>query len=91
MTNYDVIKSPIITEKSSSLDALGYKVFKVDVKANKFQIKQAVESIFKVKVLEVRTVNVKPKKKRVGRRVGYRQKYKKAMVKLAPGSTLNID
>lgn len=91
MTVYDIIKSPIITEKSNSLDTLGYKVFKVDVNANKFQIKQAIETIFKVKVAEVRTINVKPKKKRVGRRVGYRQKYKKAMVKLAEGSTLNID
>lgn len=91
MTNYDIIKSPIITEKSNDLDALSYKVFKVDPRANKFQIKKAVEEIFNVKVLEVKTINVKPKKKRVGRRVGYRQKYKKAMVKLAEGSTLNID
>lgn len=90
MTNYDIIKCPIITEKSNDLDTLGYKVFKVDPKANKFQIKQAVESIFNVKVVEVRTINVKPKKKRAGKRVGYRQKYKKAMVKLAEGNTLDI-
>ena len=68
MSNYiDVIKAPIITEKSSDLAKNNVIVFSVDVKANKTQIKQAVEKIFNVKVEKVNTVNVKPKKKRVGR------------------------
>ena len=62
MSNYrDVIKAPIITEKSSDLAKNNTIVFSVDVKANKTQIKQAVEKIFNVKVEKVNTVNVKPK------------------------------
>lgn len=93
MTNhYDVIIAPIITEKTSALEASSnVKVFKVAYSANKTQIKQAVEAIFKVKVDSVNTINVKPKKKRVGKRTGYRQKYKKAIITLADGNTLKID
>lgn len=92
MSNYrDVIKAPIITEKSSDLAQNNNTiVFSVDVKANKTQIKQAVEKIFNVKVEKVNTVNVKPKKKRVGRYVGKTSKVKKAIVKLSEGSSIEL-
>ena len=91
MNNYrDIIKAPIITEKSSALAADNVITFSVDVNANKTQIKQAVEKIFDVKVESVNTVNVKPKKKRVGRYVGKTNRVKKAIVKLAEGSSIEL-
>lgn len=92
MSNYhDIIIAPIITEKSTSLEQKGTYVFKVANKANKTEIKQAIEKIFGVKVVNVTTLNVHPKKKRVGRYTGMSNKYKKAYVKLAEGNTINID
>ena len=92
MNHYrEIIKAPIITEKSANIASDGQSyVFKVDVKANKTEIKQAIEKIFNVKVSEVRTINVKPKKKRVGRYTGMTSKYKKAIVKLAEGSSIEL-
>ena len=90
-SNYrDVIKAPIITEKSAALAPNNVITFSVDVNANKTQIKQAVEKIFDVKVESVNTVNVKPKKKRVGRYVGKTNRVKKAIVKLAEGSSIEL-
>ena len=92
MNNYrDIIKAPIITEKSSTLAANNVITFSVDVRANKTQIKQAIESIFNVKVDSVNTVNVKPKKKRVGRYTGKTNKVKKAIVKLQEGSSIELN
>ena len=93
MNNYrDIIKAPIITEKSADLDQNKNTItFSVDVKANKTQIKQAIENIFDVKVESVNTVNVHPKKRRVGKYTGMTNKYKKAIVKLAKGSTISFD
>lgn len=92
MSNYhDIIIAPIITEKSATLEQNGTYTFKVDIKANKTEIKQAIEKIFNVKVVNVTTVNVHPKKKRVGRYTGYTNKYKKAYVKLAEGNTISLD
>ena len=80
-SNYrDVIKAPIITEKSAALAQNNIITFSVDINANKTQIKQAVEKIF----------NVKPKKKRVGRYVGKTTRVKKAIVKLAEGSSIEL-
>ncbi len=92
MENYrDIIKAPIVTEKSANLaqNANTY-TFSVDTKANKTQIKQAIEAIFKVKVENVNTINVRPKKKRVGRYVGKTNKVKKAIVKLKEGSSIEL-
>lgn len=92
MNHYrDIIKAPIITEKTAAIaeDGKSY-VFKVDYKANKTEIKQAIEKIFNVKVESVNTINVKPKKKRVGRYTGMTSKYKKAIVKLAEGSSIDL-
>lgn len=93
MTNYrDIIKAPIITEKSADLVQNQNTVtFSVDVKANKTQIKQAIEKIFNVEVESVNTINVKPKKKRVGRYVGKTNKVKKAIVKLKEGSSIELN
>ena len=91
MNSYrDIIKAPVITEKSSELASKNVITFKVDTRANKTQIKQAVEKIFNVKVDSVNTVNVKPKKKRVGRYVGKTNKVKKAIVKLKEGSSIEL-
>ena len=93
MNNYrDVIKAPIITEKTATLAQNGNVItFSVDPKANKTQIKQAVEKIFNVKVESVNTMNSHPKKKRVGRYTGMTNKYKKAIVKHNKGSTISFD
>jgi len=92
MSNYrDIIKAPIVTEKSSDLvrDNNTY-TFSVDIRANKVQIKQAVEKIFNVKVDSVNIINMNPKRKRVGRYYGKTNKVKKAMVKLSEGSSIEL-
>ena len=92
MNNYrDIIKAPIVTEKSAKLAQEGNTItFSVDTKANKTEIKQAVEKLFNVKVESVNTVNVRPKKKRVGRYAGKTNKVKKAIVKLSEGSSIEL-
>ena len=92
MNNYrDIIKAPIITEKSADLAQNKNTItFSVDPKANKTQIKQAVEKLFNVKVDSVNTVNAKPKKKRVGRYTGKTNQVKKAIVKLKEGSSIEL-
>jgi len=92
MNNYrDIIKAPIVTEKSAKLAQEKNTItFSVDTKANKTEIKQAVEKVFDVKVESVNTVNVRPKKKRVGRYVGKTNKVKKAIVKLKEGSSIEL-
>ena len=93
MTNArDIIKGTIITEKSSDLaqNANTY-TFSVDTKANKTQIKQAIEALFNVKVESVNTINATTKKKRVGRYAGRTNKRKKAIVKLAEGSSIELN
>lgn len=93
MNNYrDIIKEPIVTEKTADL-AQNHNtiVFSVDPKANKTQIKQAVEKVFNVKVESVNTVNATTKKKRVGRYTGRTNKRKKAIVKLAEGSSIELN
>ena len=93
MSNYrDIIKAPIVTEKSADLAQNQNTItFSVDVNANKTQIKQAIEKIFNVKVESVNTVNVKNKKKRIGRYAGKTNKVKKAIVKLAEGSSIELN
>lgn len=85
----DIIQAPIITEKSMKLkEEFNKYTFRVNKNANKIQIKQAVEEIFKVKVLSVATINVLPKRKRVGQYQGYTQAYKKAICKIADGQKI---
>lgn len=91
MTNYyDIIKSPIITEQTTKLiESQNKYTFKVDKKANKVEIKKAIEAIWKVKVLSVNTINMKPKFKRMGKHEGYKSAYKKAVVQLAEGQKID--
>lgn len=86
----EIIKAPVITEKSEVIAQNGKYVFKVDSRANKIEIKQAIEKIFNVHVKEIRTINVKPKKRRVGRYTGLTNRCKKAIVKLAEGEEINL-
>ena len=87
----EIIKAPVVTEKATRLgQEEGKYLFKVDSKAAKDQIKNAVEKIFNVKVERVQTINAKAKKKRVGRYAGMSNKYKKAIVKLAEGQTIDL-
>ena len=88
---YEIIYAPIITEKSAMMEAENKYAFKVDPRANKTEIKQAIESIFNVKVVSITTSNSHPKKRRVGKYTGYVDKYKKAIVKLAEGNSINFD
>lgn len=81
----DILKRPVITEKSSEAMAEGKYTFDVDVRANKTQVKIAVEEIFDVKVANVNIINYKPKKKRMGRYQGYTNKRRKAIVTLKEG------
>ena len=92
MNNYrDVIKAPIITEKTATLSQNGnVVVFSVDPKANKTEIKIAFESIFNVKVVDVNIINVLPRSKRVGRYEGKVSGYKKAIVTLSADENLNV-
>lgn len=82
----DVIKRPVITEKSmTEMDEKKY-TFEVDVRANKTLVKQAVEAVFGVKVKNVNIMNVKPKLKRMGKYAGYTNKRRKAVVTLTEDS-----
>ena len=86
----DIIIKPVVTEKSIGLMENNKYVFKVALSANKIEIKKAVEEIFKVKVVDVNTVRVKGKEKRMGRSVGRTSDYKKAIVQLAEGDSIEI-
>ena len=87
---YDIIKAPIITERTTQLiESQNRYTFKVDRKANKVEIKKAVEMIFNVNVVSVNTINVLPKFKRMGKYEGYKNAYKKAVVKLAEGQKID--
>lgn len=86
MNLLDVIKRPVITEKSMlAMDEKKY-TFDVDTRANKTLVKQAVEAAFDVKVKDVNVINVRPKFKRVGKYAGYTKKRRKAIVTLTEES-----
>lgn len=90
MNIYGVIKKPLVTEKTTlEKDAKNVIAFEVERTANKIEIKEAVEKLFKVEVTSVKTVNVAGKVKRVGRQVGKRSNWKKAYVSLKEGN--NVD
>jgi large subunit ribosomal protein L23 len=88
---YQVVKEPHIAEKATvQKEAANQVTFKVDRRANKVEIRQAVETLFKTKVLEVRTMRVSGKQRRIGRTIGKRPDWKKAVVKLAPGENIEF-
>lgn len=86
----DVIIRPLVTEKTTRMMEENKYTFLVPLTANKVQIRQAVEQIFKVKVTDVNTMRVLGKVKRMGRTKGKRPDYKKAIVKLAPGQRIEF-
>jgi large subunit ribosomal protein L23 len=91
MNAYDVVKRPIITEKTSIQKEDAHQItFEVDRRANRVMIRKAVESIFGVNVVGVRTMQVKGKVKQRGRVVGKRRDWKKAIVTLVPGERIDF-
>ncbi len=85
-----IIQKPVITEKASMLRASNKYAFRVHPKASKFQIRQAIESIFAVKVESVRTIKVPSKPKRQGMYLGRRTGWKKAYVTLKAGDSIEF-
>jgi large subunit ribosomal protein L23 len=91
MTSYDIIKRPLVTEKTNIQKELANQLtFEVDRRANRIEIKKAVEEIFKVRVSAVRTMQVTGKLTRRGRIVGKRRDWKKAIVRLRPGDRIDF-
>ena len=93
-TNYrqiiDLIKYPIITDKATRLLELNQYTFATDLRANKDQIKSAIEYLFKVKVSAVNTYHDPVKKKRIGKFIGQKPTYKRAVVTLQSGSSIDL-
>ena len=88
---YEIIRRPLVTEKSTQQKETSRQyAFEVNRKANKNEIQSAVERLFKVKVLEVRTCNVLGKVKRLGRKYGKRPDWKKAIVTLKEGERIEF-
>ena len=91
MELYQVIKRPLVTEKGTKQKEQANQIaFEVDRRANKILVRSAVESVFKVKVLGVKVINVKGKERRIGRNVGKKPDWKKAIVRIAPGETIEF-
>jgi len=91
MNQYEIIRKPIITEKSTiQKEKDNQLTFEVDRKANRVEIRHAIEKIFNVRVKKVRTVQMKGKVKRVGRILGKRRDWKKAVVTLAAGENIEF-
>ena len=87
---YEVLRRPLITEKGTALQAEGKYAFEVDGGANKYQIKQAVEKAFKVKVTAVNMMTVHGKRRRVRRQIVLTRPWKKAIVTLSPGDKIEF-
>ncbi len=91
MIQYDIIRRPLITETTTIQKEMANQVsFEVDRRANRVEIKRAVEKIFNVRVVDVRTMQIKGKTKRRGRIVGKRRDWKKALVTLGPGERIDF-
>ena len=88
---FDVIREPKLTEKTLSLkEEVNQFAFAVDPKANKIQIKESIEKAFKVSVIKIRTMNVRGDKKKLGRHEGRKSSWKKALVTLKKGETIEF-
>jgi len=91
VNHYRVLEKPLVTEKSTMMQEQGNRVmFQVNRSANKLQIKDAVQNIFNVTVLDVNTINVKPRSKRFGRHQGQTKAWKKAIVLLKEGDRIDF-
>jgi large subunit ribosomal protein L23 len=88
---HDVIRKPLVTEKSTiGREAQNLVTFAVDPHANKHEIRRAVETLFSVQVLDVHTMRQPRKTRRVGKHMGHKPEWKKAIVKLAEGQTIEF-
>lgn len=90
MTDKTLVKRPLITEKSSNLASMNQYVFLVENRATGPEVKKAIEATYKVKVASVRTINVPSRVKRIGRTIGEKPAYRKAIVTLKKGEKLDI-
>ena len=91
MIHYDIIKRPLITEKTNiQKEDYNQVTFEVDRRANRVEIKRAIEKIFNVRVSTIRTIQVKGKKKQRGRVIGKRKDWKKAIATLMPGERIDF-
>lgn len=87
---YKVLRTPHITEKATALTEKNFYVFNVFEKSNKIEIKRAVEDLYGVEVESVKTINVLPKKRRIGKTMGWSKGYKKAIVKIKAGQKIEV-
>ncbi len=91
MNRFDIIKRPLDTEKLDRMrDRENKFSFEIDIKANKTEIKQAIEGLFKVKVVDIKTAIVRGKYRRIGRSEGKRPNWKKAIVTLKEGDAISL-
>ena len=91
MNRYDIIKRPLDTEKLDRIrDRENKFAFEIDMKANKTEVKQAIEQLFKVKVVDVKTAIVRGKFRRIGKSEGQKSNWKKAIVTLKEGDAISL-
>jgi large subunit ribosomal protein L23 len=90
MQLYEILRKPLVTEKNATLQMSGKYAFEVDKRANKMQIKEAVETAFNVKVLGVNVMNMPGKNKRMGKGMTITPNWKKAVVTLKPGDKIDL-
>jgi large subunit ribosomal protein L23 len=87
---FDIIKRPLITEKATKLVEEGKYTFEVMAGVNRIEVKNAIESVFKVNVVKVNMINVRKKERRVGKYAGFKPAVRKAIVTLQKGQTLDV-
>jgi large subunit ribosomal protein L23 len=90
LTSSEIIKYPIVTDKATRLLENNKYSFIVNPKSDKLAIKSAIEDLFNVTVLKVNTCNLPKKKKRIGKYIGWKPQFKKAIVTLSEGDTINL-
>ncbi|GAC1560407.1 MAG: 50S ribosomal protein L23 [Myxococcales bacterium] len=91
MNRFDVIKRPLDTEKLDAMrDRENKFAFEIDLKANKTEVRQAIEALFKVKVIDVKTSIIRGKMRRIGKSSGMRSNWKKAIVTLKEGDAISL-
>ena len=90
LSDQQIIKYPLITDKATRLLENNQYTFIVDSSSNKTAIKMAIESLFNVEVIKITTSNLPKKKKRIGKYIGWKPQYKKAIVTLSENNTINL-
>lgn len=88
--SYRVLKIPHVTEKATDLTKQDQYIFKVQPETNKIEVKKTVEDIYNIDVVSVKIINVPPKRRRLGRTLGWRKGYKKAIVRIKKGQKIEV-